>query len=400
MAAATSRAKSVKKSPANQLPKPWRFQSAWYIKRNTKRVYLFPMTDDQKAEYKAGKESVLTLEQNAEFLRQMALAEAVAPDNPNRAEMRVDTLAQLYLDDRKGHISEEKYSQYKRSLQSFCEFCGANSLTDITPALVRRWVAKQKTWKSSSTRRSNVKVILQLFNFAVEDQILPASPLVKLGKKLGKEQPEAKRDFLIYSEDVKNLIAKSKPDFRPVITFLVETGRRPDEVSNIRKSEIARTESGLMISMKHHKNFAVTQEPEKLYLSEALTQIVNEALADTSNKTPWLFVTSRGTPWNTARIGKRWEAACKRAGISEDCTTYAARHSFITKSLVAGVALPVVAYLVGNSISVLVKQYAHVCKQHSDVFFDAIRKATAPNPNYRPGAVPTAKPVEPEAEAA
>ena len=60
-----------------------------------------------------------------------------------------------------------------------------------------------------------------------------------------------------------------------------------------------------------------------------------------------------------------------------DLHLYATRHTFITRALSAGVPIAQVAGMVGNSIVILEKHYAHLDKANSADMFAAVNLATA-----------------------
>lgn len=372
------------KSSAPKLPSVFPFKTAFYFKKDSKRVYVCGMNPDQKAQFAKGNRPTLTDDQQQVFLKMLALDEAKSPSNPNRPSMMIATLAELYLDDRKGVVSATKHKFYTVSLNSFCAFCGALPLTDITPALVRRWVAANTSWKSTSTVRSNVKVVLQMCNWAIDERMIAApSPLAALGKALDTEAPDAIRDYCIYDAERETMLVNSSEDFKTIILALLETGRRPDEIANVKKSEVVRTGDGLQWRIATHKNAKKTGKPETIYLTPDMQALTLKALSDESNKTPFLFVNSKGKAWTTASIGDKWDATKKAAKLKNESTPYSCRHTFITKAIYNGVPLAVIAKLVGNSIEVLARHYAHLEQQHQEVYVKAITQATKANENYR-----------------
>lgn len=342
------------------------------------------MEPEQRAAYEAGNRPSLTDDQNKIFMKLLALEEASSPSNSDRSSMKVETLAELYLRDRKGLICDPRFDFYTTTLQSFCDFAGTKALTDLTPSLVRQWRAEHgQTWKSTSYVRGKYKVVLQMVNFAVTERILPHSPLTALGKALATEAPDAKREACVYDPERQAILAACSAAFRSVVLSLLETGRRPDEIANAKKSEVVRTAKGIQWRIKDHKNFKKTNKPETIYLTPEMQQLTLTALADESNKTPYLFVTDRGKQWTTGQIGKYWIKAKTKAKIKTASTPYSCRHSYITKALHNGVPLAVVAMLVGNSVEVLARHYSHIEAQHIEVYFQAATQAVRANDNYR-----------------
>ena len=370
-------------SPAVNLPTPFAYQTCWYFKKNGRRVTICQLTPEQKeqlAKYKrTGKEKdrpQLTAEQGQIFLG-VYQTETVTPATAASADIRVDTLAELYLSDRAGLVGK-KFNFYKLTLQSFCKLYGANLITEITPSLVRKWRAKVgQGWESSSTVRDKYKVILQLFNWAVTEQLLPFSPLVRLGKDLSKEAPDKVRDFLITPELEANLYKTLNPSASLFFRVLMLTGRRPDEICCLKKTEVRKLGERLIWSIHKHKNFKKTLAPETIYLTTELEQITKEALANPDNQTEFLFVNQSGKQWTVYNYCKVFKLARRKLKQPKTLVPYCCRHTFITRALSNGIPIAVVAKLVGNSVAIIAKHYAHLEKLQADLYFNAVAQATS-----------------------
>jgi site-specific recombinase XerD len=76
--------------------------------------------------------------------------------------------------------SAEHVDNAKRALEQF-----ASSFGDIGPTLIKkhdflRWLYRNKSWRSSNTRKRVVDTVRSCFNWAVKENLIPFSPLQTL----------------------------------------------------------------------------------------------------------------------------------------------------------------------------------------------------------------------------
>jgi integrase len=344
---------------------------------------MLPEQREQFSRYQAGKVKArpsLTVDQHQAFVKMLSVE--TAKDQKSGA-VRVETLAQLYLADRQGIVCEAKQSFYQQTLKLFCADFGSSRIDSITPDRVRAWKRKNTGWVSLSTQRSRVKVILQLCNFAVANGYLLQSPLLSLGAALDSETPEQARDFVISPDDEKALLGALPLHAKRFFQALIGTGRRPDELCNVKKTEVLQTAHGLLWKIQKHKNARKTGKPETIYLTPAMAQLTRELLADEKNQTEYLFATARQQPWTVAKFHVAFKKVRESLGLPQECLPYSCRHTYITRAIINCCPLASIAELVGNSVAVLAKHYSHVENQAQQAFFALAAQATASQPALR-----------------
>lgn len=282
--------------------------------------------------------------------------------------MKLAELVKLYLADRGGVVSAAVARKYRFYLAGFCRDHGDLDLSDLRPSHVRAWVQSHPTWKSTSSQRDAIKMMLVLCNWAVVDGIIAASPLFRLGKEL-RLIPEARRDFLISPEHEATFLSHASYPLASIFRAMLWTGRRPGEMRKARKSELHDAGDGrLILRLREHKNLRRTGLPEDVHLPDEMRVLVRNLVADPLNGSDWLFVTQSRCPWTDANLARCVKRTVARAGLPKAMIPYSCRHTWITRRLLAGVPITLVARMAGTSPMVIQKHYEHVEKGSADVF--------------------------------
>ncbi len=93
-----------------------------------------------------------------------------------------------------------------------------------------------------------------------------------------------------------------------------------------------------------------------------------------------LFASSRGGAWDAAHYGRVLKTAARRAGLPGSTSSHDLRHFYVSALLDAGVGLPHVAALIGDTVTTTAKHYAHMVPGQDDRARAAVDAALcAPN---------------------
>ena len=186
------------------------------------------------------------------------------------------------------------------------------------------------------------------------------------------------RNVILTDEQVRALIAAAYAEDR-ALGLLVEVAA----VTGARVSQLARLEIGdlqddrpdprlMMPSSKKgrgHKRIERRPVPITPGLAALLRQAAGERPASKSDTLSHLLLRADGAPWRPeiADYRRPFISAVKRAGLDPATVTlYALRHSSITRALLGGVPIRIVAAQHDTSVPMLEKTYSAHITDHSD----------------------------------
>jgi integrase len=355
--------------------KPFFRNSCWYVKDSSENaVRLCEGTPEERALWKKGKrnsDGVFPVTERVE----KALARYTLTDPAEILERKGETtvaqLVGLFLET--STAKPKTIEGYRRCLDPFVKALGHRPIKDITPVLATNWLNKQKTLKSDETRYLYQTIIKMVFNFAVTAELLPFNKLRGRNWKFG---PRVRREVLIYDEDYRIITDNSSPAFRDFFTALLETGRRPSEIANVKVSEVVELGGGLLCwRIGEHKNIRKTSKPEIIDLTPTMIAMTRRLKAESNDE--FLFHSPRGRKWRIQIWGECIERLRRNHGLREGVVCYTSRHTFITKAMKNGVSSGDVANIVGNTPAVIESNYNHLSKQVVEARQRRIRLATA-----------------------
>ncbi|QDT46140.1 site-specific tyrosine recombinase XerC [Symmachiella dynata] len=270
-------------------PKPWwnEDKKAWYVWLNGKKKRLAKTKKDAMDV----------------FYDLMA--------HPEKAVIRSGSVAEIaehFLDWTKANRAEKTYQWYKDIIGRFLEQHELQ-VNQLKPFHIERWMDANQ-W-SNEYRRACVTALKRVFNFAVKQGYIELNPLKNLDK------PEAtSRDLVISQKEYKKIL-KMVPDqeFSDLLTFLWETGCRPQEATQARPKHV------------NLKAGTITFPPEEapkgnktrvIYLTDRALDIVRKKMFNDP-----LFLNTKGRAWTAFAIDCRFKklqlamakAKMKKSGV-------------------------------------------------------------------------------------
>jgi integrase len=152
-----------------------------------------------------------------------------------------------------------------------------------------------------------------------------------------------------------------------------ETGARPSQVARLTVADLDAPALRLMMPRSGkghpHKRAAKMTERVPVPVSAALTALLKQEAKGRAS-TAMLLTRANGEPWGHRRHDYYREdirAIVKAIGLDPDeVTIYALRHSCISRSLLRGVPVTVVADLTDTSEREIRKHYAKLIAHHAD----------------------------------
>jgi integrase len=312
-------------------------------------------------------------------------AELRRVDEDQRAPVTLGVVMAAYEADCRARGTRWEGSAEYRAAAILATLGAGTPAEDLTAGRVAAWRAELREGRARTigeevrplTNRSlnaYVSLLRAALNHAVDDGLLPSSPLGRL-----KRLPEARRQPPALSERQLGAVLAAlpawerwaaelecKPEARPRVPLVARvllgyyTGGRPEALDALRWRQIDLERRVLVYDAKGHRGIVVPLEPELLALLRALHSGRHSGADDLVLASP-----DTGRPvvnWRAqwVRVIRLAKGSLKGGPIRETTPLHALRHTRITHLLLAGVSPQAVAQVTGTSLAMLQRHYAHL----------------------------------------
>jgi integrase len=270
----------------------------------------------------------------------------------NPTTVTVAVLLDHFLEWCLGNRADDTFKWYQRFAQSFIDHVGKRlKVTDLKPFHIQNWTSAKYRNSTNTTKHGLIRAIQRPLNWGVKNGLLDRNPLI------GIEKPSRKprETFLTEKQFQKMLGYVGDQEFHDYLTFMWETGCRPQEIR--------------VIAWKHRDGDRITLElanskGEKynrvIYLNKAAQAIFDRL----SKRTGPIFRNSKGNPWNANSVRCRFRTLKRKMNIPDLCAT-TMRHSWATNALKNGMDSTTASILMGHrDPSTLIRNYQHLTKDH------------------------------------
>lgn len=201
-----------------------------------------------------------------------------------------------------------------------------------------------------SSVNGQISIFKSFFGWLNDEEYIPKNPAKKL-----KQTKEPKRvRHALDDEEIELLRQSSNTDReKALIEFLVSTGCRLSEITNVDKDDINWHEMSLYVIGKGNKE-------RKVYFSVKAKILLQKYLKSRKDANGALFVASR---YPYIRLGGRSvqreiKNIALRANLDKSVYPHLLRHSFATHSINAGMSLPVLQHIMGHETPATTQIYA------------------------------------------
>lgn len=266
-----------------------------------------------------------------------------------------------------GSVSAGHHENSRWILNDLCRFCGALPAPQLKKTHIATWISSHPSWKSPTTHRSVITVVLAAFNYAAQNHDLP-NPLKGLKKPAARP-----RLYSLTPDEEQAVYGAADAPFRDFLFAALHTGLRPFcELARLTTDDVVETERGMMwrvYSSKTKKTRKIPVRPEVAALSRRLI-----ATAPRGSGVP-LFRNPQGNPWKKVTGVSRFLAMKRALGWDQDqvrqkYSTYTCRHTFAHRMLSgywnggAGCSIETLAELIGDTPKVAFDHYGKEWGQH------------------------------------
>lgn len=287
------------------------------------------------------------------------------PDQPARqsTEPTVAEIIDLYLRHSKatGLHGPQALKEREGTFALFRERFGEMFISECKPFHLSDWIESYTSWRSVSTRRTKANAVRAAFQWAVRGERIQRNPFFSVRYGEAPRRPE------LPDVDLDALCKASNKHFERAAKFLRLTGCRLSELCEARWPDMD-LHKGIWTIPKH-KSFHHTKKPKEVALVADAVKLLLE-LGELS-RSEFVFVNTRGKPWNRGTLGQHLRRMKAKHGISTKATLHGVRHRAASAAIAAGASIKLVAAQLGHStVAVTERYYVHLEGQ-----IDAIREA-------------------------
>lgn len=245
------------------------------------------------------------------------------------------------------------HKRYKVSSKPLIAFFGKYRLDAISPGLVEEFKLVRSGEVSAAGTNRDLAALRFMLNFAVRQEYLAKNPVSVV--KFLSEGPGSVR--VVSHEEQQKYLAVANRTLQDVAKLILETGMRPEEVYTIR-SENVHLADRYLFAPNGKTRFARRNIP----LTDLAINVLELRLVVAEG--PYLFANRRDASRPMVTVQKCHEAALRKARISPGFRLYDLRHTFGSRSAMAGVDLATLKELMGHSNISVTMRYVHPTPDH------------------------------------
>ncbi len=294
--------------------------------------------------------------QQTEAIRKAALAEGRAGIAPPKPVVNFgDFVRNEFLPwaEKQYQSHPRTYQRYRESTKPLLASYDKLRLDSVSMALVEKFKLSRSSEVSPATVNRDLAALRLILNLAIRKEYVAKNPVKEV--QFLDEGPGQMR--IVSHEEQQRYMAVASSLLRDVAMMIVETGQRPEEVFNTCKENV-HLKLGYLFVPKGKTRFARRNVP----LTDATINILKRRLAQARGA----FVFSRrGDPEKPlTTVRKAHYKALREAKIRQPFRLYDFRHTFGSRSAMAGVDLPTLKELMGHSDISTTMRYVHPTPKH------------------------------------
>lgn len=288
----------------------------------------------------------------SELVEQMSCFDIEQLENKEH-DKEYEEMLNIYLNTlRMEGRQESTITRYRRELMRFHKY-DPTPIRHITVFNVRQFLAYEKSLGlADSTLRGNRDVYHAYFSWLHNEGLLPSNPCSNLRPIKGKiEEREPFTDV-----EVEKLKGGCKNvQERAIVSFLLSTGCRVTEVTNINRKDVNFQNRSVKVCGKGNKERYV-------YFNTVTAMYLKEYLSTRTDDLEPLFVSKFRSRMTKNGIEDKMRTLGKRVGIKR-VFPHRFRHTFATNLIKSGMPINEVAVLMGHSKIDTTMGYAHTSQE-------------------------------------
>jgi integrase/recombinase XerC len=258
-------------------------------------------------------------------------------------------------------VSENTVKAYADVMKSFIGFISSLKITDandITKDLMRRYIrGLTNKGNKASTINQRLRILNEVFKLMSEEKLIGENPIdsdmyLKEAQTLPKAKPFPTMKAIISKVDKE----KDRNALRDIalLHFMLDTGARRAEVSGLALERVSETAKKATVTGKGEKERIVPFSEET---AKAIAEYIEKERPNIrgSEKSPYVFLGTRGEPLSGDAIFKIVKKYSERAGVK--LSPHVFRHSMATEMLKRGVNLEALRIMLGHASLDTTQQY-------------------------------------------
>lgn len=279
---------------------------------------------------------------------------------------------------------ESTYRRYETSSKATVKFFGSRRVSEIDRDDLERFVA----WRQNQKKKPPVRKLQKNKQARSKKEIKPATInrelaflrivfnrlidrniVVKNPASRFKFLPENNEQMRVLTEkEIKIYLMACSQPLQDVALLMLETGMRPSEVCDLKKSDVNFEQGYIQILSGKTKSAR-----RRLPMSEAARRVLESRIEKSPND--YLFAGGKNgkSEKPIIKLNNAHNGAVARAKL-KPFRLYDLRHTFATRACEAGIDLVTVKDLLGHARLEMVLRYSHPTEKHR---FEAIRKLEA-----------------------
>lgn len=293
------------------------------------------------------------------FLKQQNASVSIDP------YMRFGPWADIWLDSRKGNVSETTLESYRYTLRILNNYFSDWLLKDIHVLHIEQFLQKLRNEGKSDSYLSKCRAMLfQIMSKATACDLISKNPVAYAEKV--KKSPVHRKDSFTMEEVL--LLMKNLPDSKIgwSIRLLIASGMRVGEFLGLESCHIAKDGSSVVINQavvrikgsiavgppKTPSSFRTIPIPE-------VVQYCARNLRNTDKKFIW-EVGTPNMPCNPSYFAKQFKRAIESVEGVRVLTPHSCRHTFISISQMIGTDMETIRVLSGHTKVDMTRHYLHL----------------------------------------
>lgn len=228
---------------------------------------------------------------------------------------------------------------YTQTYKTFLDYCKV-SLLDVTTNDIRRFLLDYEQRNNKSTTDNARRNLNTLFQFMEDEDYIAKNPCKKIPKI--KDDIKVKRFYNDFEMEKMRDACKTKRELA-LIDFLLATGTRVSEVSNIKLTDINWQDRSVLVTGKGNKQRIVR-------ISQRCKKHLQEYIIERNGQSEYLFCSERAPYGNIkkASIEGILHTVGVRCGLP-DITVHCFRRWFASDLFNKGVDIKIIQELLGHS---------------------------------------------------
>lgn len=240
-------------------------------------------------------------------------------------------------------------------------------LAKLTERHIKIWLTKLKNRpsqsgpnrgekRSASSLNRDITPFRAALNYCLREKMTTVSVWSQVLKPIA--GADKRRQIILSKNELADLIKVSPKDLSTFIRALSSIPLRPGAMANLCVKDFNRATSQLTIPIDKAdagREVGLPENTARLFLDLAKGKLPNAHL----------FTRDNGKPWDKDSWKTVFKDSARTAGLKEETTIYALRHTGITSLIEIGLPTLTIAQISGTSVRMIEKNYGHLTDRMS-----------------------------------